>query len=929
MNNQLHYYIIKTSQGEVQIPFTPATHFSYNTKEGVKTEIEPPAFIRAAMALVADPTNKDLARSFQHCSYLECISRSKWGMTLIGHQGNIVLTSSLPKNCMVVTNEFLYVSSHYVAETGVKWDFDGDINFVAINPYSVAGTIRLNGFELSAKQGLPIKNPITRAIEPVSVLQSEALQALKAERWWDLTNSRLSAWLRADETLRAKEADAQSEGVRKASFMKTHTIVPVGIADGTAKNAELAWSRTMSRDDKCKALYRSPLAYTLIEQEGLGGIRKDHDISCKDQQITRLVQAAIENPLTLATPYAVGTTRTNSGGKLKPHQTTWVGRLDLEKLAEDQMNGHFEFVEKGSGGEPGNVKIKTGNHNVVKILAEAGILDVKVLRNDFHPELPPALQIVMRRGNKTIALTDIRKAQGVIEGLVYTFILPPVFNADTGKWVSGLQHMHDMCQPVWVQQEDSEEWTLVQGVDGDIRTAKDGPFIRKWCQSQSGHHKPADFWAQDYKLGKFRAFLANHVSRYGLVVPAESGLSIPEDNLKFAVNTAVVDYGIRGYDLERWWNIFQNLTLLCPASKGTDERVRKYALNSGSGDHPWYANPQSNPRRAGQMLSQLSRVSKKMVMRVAIVCPTPLDIDPTHWSEACQYQITKSGIKKQMLDESVFMSRVSHVPHEDFTQEVKYTTIKGQERVAWLGDPKRTKRIGKLIDCNGGKAMPCPTIGFSQAWTEEEGKVCPEVGTVIEVRGEELTITEITEDRAFVVSKDGRVGHIMTPYFFVDGKVRKDIDLIVPVKELVDKGLLSLYLENASQDIMYTDNGEMVVVWVTDIEMFRTSTPTENLPTKLRTKMVKGFDALLVRGGFLRMEKEVLTPNPLTNQVSPEASTYWDFKTPNMSMALELKEAVHKALALLGHQDLVPTRTDETYSEMVGQQAVMPPLPVA
>lgn len=906
---------------EILIPWKPACWVSSADKAGnIISTPQEPSFLKALRRLESGYHSKEvdsqklfhLGLAVKATASREIISNLQTGIELQAYQGNIVLTSSLPAMAFVQTEEFIYVSSHYVNNNKAKWDFDGDLLKLGVNPNAQFLELNINGQPAFWQQCVPVKNPITRAIQPGLVGNSSVLSLLKPEALADFTTPRMEDWFTANQELRSKE-DISA----KAMFEKSHTILNVGEADGLAKVHALMTTEGLPRKERIKRLYGTDVPFVLLEQNALGLVRKDHDIM--DLHSRALLQEAQQySNFSLPAPYRCLITNTNS----TPSHPHWVFAMDLAKHTERAALLDIPtWIERGEGNfEPEEVKTFTDKHRVIETLTKLGIIQYKEIPNDFHPELPPAVQIMLVRGKKVVALTDIRKAQGVLPGLTWSFVLPPVWDAQRQEWVHPMTHLHRCAQPIWTKKGDDEP-ELIQGFDGAIRTRHLGPKVREWGKRVSGSPWSADIWGRDINLSIFQRWLANHVGKYGFVTPTGENHQLQPFNEKIVRNTVVVDYGRDSYDIEAWWDAVQPIAdKVCLVSKGNDHRVRKYALTDGVRPGPWYASTGANHRRAGQMLSQLSRVIVPDIkMRVAIVCPTPLDQDPSTWAETNQVQITQSGIKKQLIPNgnSAFYNRVSYVPDEHCPDQVMFTTIHGQNRFAWLGNPKTSKKVGKLIDGNGNKFCSCPTIGFNQAWTEAEGLVNPKVGDKISNGGYGDIIVESIED-GYVYGHDKtdrRVrAHIQDCQ--IKGKIRTNIDLLFPVKELVDKGLLELFMEDATQELMFTDDGREIIVWVVDMVFHRGGGPTENMLVKNKRSFIAGFDAQLVQAGSTRFPiKEEGIINPLTNTPAPAFHDYWAITVPGLQYAQEVKQAVSQFMEAvgLGRGVMIPLDSEQTY----------------
>lgn len=940
------------------IPWQPTSWSSRKTRDKIETLPNPPAFINNLQALMRNPQDERLARRVLQTAAKEMIIKSQLRVEAQAWQGCIVLTKQLPWNVAVVDDEFVYISSQYISRTGVKWDFDGDMIRLAFHPYQREQLYKFEqrwpGRSFRGRPAVPIKNPISRAVQPVYMLDSSVLSTLSPETWFPFTSAEREVWDARDAQARAKEVhDRDGKSEEETIWRKTHEIQEVGPIDTKVKSYFLRTLDHLPLAEKQARLYQGDIAFQNLENNALGAVRKDHSIMSPETR--RAVELVESNTWRVPTSYAPYLTSTGRVGSQSNASVQWAWQMDIPAHLRRISNLDIPIWRPASQRPELLAELYQlpERHTLIEDLVGWKTIQYEIIPRSVHQDqsIPPAIRCWLVRKGKPVALTDIRKAQGVIEGLTYSFILPPVWSVLKNKWVSPLQHMADCAQPIF--QQGLDELEMIDGLDVRIINPQNGEHVRNWGRSAKGMLKPGDIFdpLYSYKLDRFQEWLSAHVGRYGLVVPTVSpSLEIPLTNRTVAANTAVVDYGPIPYNLEEWWSAWQQIPkVLCPASKGDDRRVRKYALNAQVGSvHPWWtaqsqARPELgprpvNPRRSGQMLSQMSRVHKMCDMVVAICLPNPQtgNIPAEQWGETHQVQITDSGIQKQILDgplgDTVFNNWVSHQP-VDGVEPTEFMSLRGDRRVAWLQKAKSSKKIGKLIDGMGGKFMPCPALGFRQAWylTDEQVAQVPKEGSEVQLLRDKAspkekdewqtyTIQSIQDQTVIALNELGQ--KVQLPLHRccqpIVKKVRHEVDLFYPVQELVDKGLYRQYMQNAEQRIVELSNGQQVVCWVCTVRMWRTSTPTENMRPRLVHSRIRGLDAHLVVAGARRAGLEQIEVlDPLTAKL--KTAPGWDIECPNLDYVQTIKAQVLDLLAALGYSYMLPTQTDMLFEQWAAQ----------
>jgi hypothetical protein len=933
-----HVYRFTFGKLKVAMPWHPTT-YQTTVVDGVeRTQPVQPAYINNLQDLCTKrPRDRKLATSFKNSAAREGMIKIQPAADVHCVQGNIVLCSTLPEYAMAADDEFIYVSDKYIERNKVKWDFDGDTLALGFDPTTAPGSFVINGMPCAGRWVVPIKNPITRQITPAVLTDTSVL---RREPMWDFTHDERAAWMQTARALDAKEAKSRAaEGWtdKDAIWYKSNNVPPVGLLDGKVKNWFLFQLQGLPLTTKQDRFYEGDVAFEVLEMNALGAVRKDHDI--RTDQSHEIMAMIDEWNTRVPSSMAPFLTRTGRIGSMATRDLEWFWAMDLREHIKKVVNLDIPFWVTPERPDPTRAVIPpvrtTLEHNLIHKLRDFGVLKFQPIARRLHPAhdtgIPnPVLVSLYNLKGKPVALTDVRRAQGVVEGPTYKFILPPVWDAENQKWVSPEDHMARMAHLIIEHTPEGEE--ILQGFDARILDPTRDLAFASWWGAKSIFQIFENKHA--YKLTAFQKWLSAYVGRYGLVVPGVvegQVTTLPTFNMQYAANTAVVDYGLEPKELVQRRAAFELIPeYLCPSTKGDDQRVKKHALNAVvGGRHPWHAPTTCNARRAGQALSQLTRVHVPNIsMLVAITLPNPLlgAVDPADMGQPNQVQITEHGIQKQLLSNSVlgrtvFGQRLTHVPHPEFTERQEYETLTGQTRVSWARSPKGSKRVGKLIDGLGGKFMPMPTIGFNQAWlTSTKMQIVPlEYGAEFQLlmgydhqpdgppkpRYNTVSISpeaDLNSDMILVVDGEGITRKISRNMLLTEQpvEVRHYIDLFYPAQELLEKGLLEHYMQDAVQAVVNRGDGTSVVCWITFMKLHRTSTPTENMKVRHVRRRVRGTDAHMV--------------------VSAMRKARFDYSqqlidTPNLERVETIKEQALNVLRLLGHGEIVPQDNDLRYQD--------------
>lgn len=591
----------------------------------------------------------------------------------------------------------------------------------------------------------------------------------------------------------------------KLAFLKKHFKVDVGIMTSLWNSYELFKSVGMDYDQKMEFLFNSHLDATGatlrsqdIEETGLKAARKES----KDFEGPKIF--GLHTGMVLNYPYAWALTSRSAVSSASGKEIDWVTRYNLPVLVDKIQNLNFVPTDfrKSKPSSDEYVPPKFVEWGLIGRLLNLGLLEYVEIP---HAELPvPAVVLFMTDHNREIVgLTDIKRDKRK-EGLTYAFLLAPVFdnrtiyNADgtvaeeaEGTWVHPMNHLAK----------------VMSTVDTTVRASSEGEILTYFPSSMKEWLNPK----RAIKVGWIQKALIKYCGIYGDPAPAEivNGdlISISPTAETVIKNTVVIDYG-KPCDHEEMWTIAKRAhaqqKFCLPGSKATNREVRKYVLSNDSGGT--FADDKNNASiyRGACLRSQLLKSSRCERMTVAIV-----DFETSYGTPL----ITPTGIVKQLLD-NAFLPRcfdteeelerfASTLNPEEAGVElvadiVDYPRWDGSRRRCWVINPRSTIRIGKLIDAIGNKFMP---LGISQA-------------------------------------------HAVVDYN--DLTQNSDVDLIMPLKELIAKGTHIDFLEDAVEADLHYD-GKIIKCMLTTRQFFRTGDASENIIGRHRKGRYSGMDGVPIR----------------------------------------------------------------------------------
>lgn len=512
-----------------------------------------------------------------------------------------------------------------------------------------------------------------------------------------------------------------------------------------------------------------------------------------------------------------------------------------------------------------------GERKVEKLLQEGmdlwenltalGVLQVRALK-PINEDLPPTVMIWMQAPDGTqVGLTDVKRNDRP-EGLTYVFLCPPVWdgvdlylkqtNAD-GEEVLILNHR---ATKKFIRADEFFA-KLAMTIDNKVINPVTGQITQFWPKNMYKFQDPK----YGVKLAIVQKGILEMVGKYGYAIPAErvnGELTYNKFNFSFVKQSVTVDYGQESTPEEMLkvaksiQKQYPNTPICFMGSKDDDRRVRRYALANEVGGAIW-SKPTSHPARTGKQLSQLARAVKECTMTVAIVASETIS----------QAYVTPSGVEKQRV-ERVFMPRtygtlaefeemIQH--HADALQNAQEhfknlqeiegldSTFKGQAKLAKAAQRVEEKmltlaeldamKVGHVYKTWSGQLRKC-WIGGPRATIS--------VGKIVDTEGNKLFLAEH--------------GSQVYADWYQGKPEMKDIDLLLPYTELCAKGNLESFLSECTEEIIHID-GQPIKAMVGTFTFYRTGSGSENVTDRFRTAKYTGCDSLAVLAGFNRAGIEV------------------------------------------------------------------------
>lgn len=714
-----------------------------------------------------------------------------------GIEGPIAVASWVDPDCVFIDRKNGRIVLNVFQATHRYRDADGDRILIAYNKmiYRDADGDRVPDEDLENNDtyGVGIKWPITSQPDILKIVTPTQFETFSPLTLEELEH------LKVQHPVRQIGEDKEYE---KELFYKKHREVGVGLLTNMFNNFDLFTSQDMEWTERMEYIFNSlidPLTQkTLrslrIEELGMKAARKEGQEHEEDLNILGQDKSFGMN-MTLVDPHAWALTSCSSIGTMEARQLAWLKKeTDLEALTEKILKLDVAFREvKGAPKAP-----------PVGTFIEGGLL--KRLRNlrlvnwielpHGDKRMPPSVIFWLQLPNGApVAMTDVKRNGKNDDTHTYMVLLPPVwdnrdiYNADgtiaipaTKKWVHPINHMQKI-----LTQFDS----LIR-FGGDVV----GHWPRDWKQFNDPKYS--------VKMSMLFQFMNEYCGKYGDPSPAEKDPTTkkvhPTEMAHYTVRQSVViDYGrpmnhVDMYEVAKEANALGNICIV--GSKGDDREIRKYVLANKMGGAIWDRECVCSPYRPAANRSQLQRVLGFAKYKVAVLKTSSLN----------QIFITPSGVEKQKTNKAFFrrvfnskaayerhLERANLTPEQCPVDEGIYNGWNAEVRKAWTISARHTIKIGKLVDLYGNKFMP---LGMSQVFTKDPA----------------LTDTE-------------------------------EIDLIMPIHELLDKSAHIAFLRNATEQDILLPDGSTVRGLVVEATFYRTGAGSENIPLRERSARYKGIDS--------------------------------------------------------------------------------------
>lgn len=636
----------------------------------------------------------------------------------------------------------------------------------------------------------------------------------------------------------------------KVAFFKSHEPVEVGILTSALNTEELYNTVGLKYEAKVRQFMTDPKRYEIIELQALKAARKDS--KSFDQTFTF-------NKV-LKREYAWNLTSANSITSQKAKDVLHIADTNLERLMDKLVNikllkTDFRAV-KNTASVKEQPKTVTVDNKLISRLLTARRLKVDAFPHTGFPFDPKniwanpcvvALYLTLPSG-KITGLTDVKRSDdGRKEGLTYCYLLPPVWNAELGKYLHPLEHLalEFACK---IQQDENGRITSVGRFDSRIINPETQEITGFFGTNVDYRGDFLDhFIKYSIKVPMLMNALAEYCGEYGIpvdgdkteyhVMPSEAGLDT-------AQKTVIIDYMRDSSALEMWEIAKQAnkaLRICLGGNKQSKRRVRKYAMAHANGVAIW-APKNAHIARPGKQLAQRARALKICRMKTAVV----------YMDTLTQTYLTPSGVEKQISNRS-FLPRTfptferwmkfAESAFKDAAEipsptSVLHPTWSGEMRRTWIADARVSMEVGKLIDDVGNKFVPRRT----------RDQFVTEAGENIDVL-------------------------LPLPELMAKGAIRAMFGDEIP-KHLIQKikiptRTLSVSSESDKWDIngISDEHGLQTVTEYIEIEAvvfdwtyYRTGSASENVPARRRWCSIKGFDKY---GVMDEMSKHVPDMAPL------------------------------------------------------------------
>lgn len=712
------------------------------------------------------------------------------GVSALVYEAPIAVSAECPADTLIIDTGADRIIMNEATGAWRYIDADGDRAVVVFNEDRTMGVL--------------VKYPITMQPQSFNLVWMKS-RDLK-ESFKPLTKEGLDKYLAEAEKL-AKDTGKPGllEPMRMETpqevfdlFAKGEQIVPVGLLTSGHNAMELAECQKMSFQDKMEYIFNSriqedgkPLRAHEIEDGGMKASRKDGVVQNIEPEALRFGRQQ-----TLDYPYAWGLTSASSIGTMNAKQTEFVTNADLPTLVGDILNLKVGF--RTVRAQPSAPKKETYvEGGLVTKLMRLGRLRYTEIPHE-NPKMPPCVVIYLTLPNgKICGLTDVKREGAREEGLTYAFIVPPIFDCRTiydehGDPAEGCEATYEWVHPI------NHLAKCLSSFDSTVKATYDGPVLWYWPSNE------ADFLKRGVKITNLQKALTEWCGKYGDPCPShtdENGIPVPSAIAEGIMKrTVVVDYGTATTPEEKWplaQKALKSCNFSLVGSKGNNVLIRKYMLANEFGGSWADSQGKAHLARPGKIRAQALRAVSRKQYRVAIVLSETQN----------GVLITPSGIEKQLTTEAFlpqvynteaeyqeYLDAMGVSPEDHPVVVTDITTWTKEVRRVWVTSPRSCIRVGKLVDMLGSKFMPRP---YEQA------------------------------------------------YFLGEGDEPEEIDLIIPLEELIAKfnHLAFLKGKGTVEEGIITVGDQTFKALVLTRTFLRTGAASENIRGRFRRARFKSMDS--------------------------------------------------------------------------------------
>lgn len=803
----------------IELPWIAAqtvTEYNPETEEWEERDIPPP-YIRNLedwnrTKSVAALTNASLSAAKEVVRYL----KQELGLKLKSYEAPVAVSSKVPRNCFVIKDERIIVNENQGTERA--WDADADRMAILCpgeqNPILLTEDIVLPNGKTTTKHtwknvgdwGVPRKYPIT--VKPELF---KRLEDVPTEVFSPLTQEIIERLLK----------ELPTSYNEKELFEKNHQPNLVGIYTNNFDVKELYTGTNL--EHRMNILFDDINRLKWIEGS-LKASRKDSGFTLGDSSFDIMQWSTT----TLVPQNAVFLLGGRTAG-MSETKLDWLyegdARETISTAISKAVNLDILFTpssQRKPATEPDEIPLYPESIALVDDLVNLGILHYQEIPySGDHPDghkLPPVTLIWLARDDTPVALMGGKRGGE----LSYCYLLPPVFDPEAictdedGNW---LQDDEDGCfltEPKWVPAIEHLRKHLAQ-LDWSVSNPNTG-----WTRHDPWPRDLNDLVQYIVKTTNLQKEITTFCDRVGDQVPADviKGKPIPTPiSLRYVQHTVYIEYqkwanqrsGL--WRTDKMWEICQeaNKTVRICLS-GCKNANGKFMLAHSNGV-AFLADPSDHPARTGKGRSQIVRGLGPRInghqmaiwMRTAIVMPET-DRDGNIIGTLTQVHITPTGVAKQTLPE-VGMPKAHTSLSEENThpnlEERTSRTLTGALRKIWVGDPKKSIKVGKLVDNHANKFVPREI----EEHMGDDGKLAP-------------------------------------------------VDLIIPITELLAKANLVYFLSVAKPSHIFS-GGRWVPCLIADLPFFRTGAGSENTPTSYRERVDKGLNGMVLRWALRDLDPEI------------------------------------------------------------------------